>query len=241
MNGLPARRRGFGLLAVGVALAVAQIPDATLAAPKPQVVDPAGDANFVNRQYLDQYVDLYAAQYVDTDQFGMIGNAALPAGNEGGADVLSVLWQTMRAPKVVAGKKVLAVVGFSVKMTLNGPASVRDRGYTVLFDVPGCGPMTVDYLTTPDVDGLTKHAILECPDGYYLVNTLVFVRGNTITWALSPMPKQIKAGLVFSRMRARTSNNSLPCADIPYRRRHICYYPTFDTTTVTGATYKFGS
>lgn len=224
-------------------LALSLIPDPAAAA-APQIVDPARDGNYLNRQYVDQYfTDVSGQSYVDRDPATIATDAPLPGGNQGEGDILSVRWVTTRAIKIVGGRKVSVVTGFAVTMTLAAPPKQKDRTYTVTSDVGGCGPFVLNFLTTPDFDGFTHTAVLQCPDGFFPAGDSVTVRGNAITWnlPLGRLPRKMRVGTVLSRLRARTVNTTIPCVDVPVRRRRACYAPVIDLTSVTRATYRLGS
>jgi hypothetical protein len=171
------------------ALALSAAP-ASAAAPKPQVVDPPNDAN---------------------GTANAVGDQATPAGSQGYADVLSVLWQTTKSTKKVGRKTVTTVTGFTVTTTLSAPA-VPPTGttlvYRMLSSTPRCGFFGVAYYTTKGSDPTQPQSAIRdnCngSDTRLTGIAMPVVSGNTIKWTvpLSKIPKDsgVKLGSKLSNL-----------------------------------------
>jgi hypothetical protein len=174
------RRLLFAAPAVAV---LAFLTPGHAAAPAPQVVDPAGDANLTAN--------------ATPDKSG-------PAGNQDYADVLSILWQTTKQTKRVKNKNVTTVTGFTVTVTLAG-APVAPTGTEVVYRILGTPPCPgsffgVVYYTQPDANGKNPQSAIrdDCTGTTRLTPiALPKIDGKTMTWTvpLSAIPKDTKVKL----------------------------------------------
>src|SRR5690242_15184159 len=101
-------------LAAAAGIGLTALPGQAATAPKPQITDPAGDANSLNGQ-------------------GIVGGApsqATPA-DASGADITSVLFQSTFKAVKKAGKTVQVPTGFTVTMTLSAAPTVPNVIYRV--------------------------------------------------------------------------------------------------------------
>lgn len=158
-----------------------------LAAPgDPQVVDPAGDANFTPTAFE--------------------GGAPLPAGNQAYADVLSVTWTADRTTTVVKKKKVTTLTGFTVKTVLSAPPT-PPAGTALVFRMlgttatcPFVGP--VFYTAKSSDPGIPQSALRDNCTGVTRLTEIPMpvVDGATITWKVpvSALPKEVPVGTVLS-------------------------------------------
>lgn len=170
------------VLAPVIAALAVLAPSVHAAAPAPQVVDPAGDANGTANE----------APTADTPT---------PAGSQSYADVVSVLWQTTKQTKKVKGKTVTTVTGFTVTATLSGPPTPPDPTsivYRMLGSTPSCGFFGVVYYTTKSSDPTIPQSALRdnCIDATTRLTPIAMpvIAGNTITWTvpLSAIPANTK-------------------------------------------------
>jgi hypothetical protein len=190
------RTRLIGL-AAAAGLAVAAFPAHAASAPKPQITDPAGDANGVNDQGLGLPVP----------------SSATPIDNSG-ADITSVLFQTTFVTKKVKKKTVKVPSGFTVTLNLSAAPAVQ-TDFRVSATTAGCGSsgsVRFEYSTSvaqtggsADCFGLTTNT------AYAGVTTAV--KGSAITWTV-PI-KDFPVGTVFSGLNASTrSVFSVPHAPV---------------------------
>jgi hypothetical protein len=152
----------------------------------PQVTDPANDAN--------GGANTPAAADKPT-----------PAGSQGYADVLSVLWQTTKATKTVKKKKVTTVTGFTVTATLSAPPTAP-TGTSIVYRMLGatgaCGFFGVAYYTSKGSDPAQPQSAIR--DNCNATPTrltplaLPVITGNTITWTVPlksiPADTKVKVG-----------------------------------------------
>lgn len=167
-------------------------PTAHASGPVPQLNDPSGDANFGNAA----------------------GQPTAPArdkptlvGSQDYADVLSVLWQSVKTTKVVRKHKVTTVTGFTVTVTLSGAPTPPDHTslvYRMLGTTGNCPIFGVAYYTTKHSDkNIPQSALREnCNHtGTTAVRLTAIpmptIAGKTITWnvPLSALPKDTKVGV----------------------------------------------
>lgn len=157
------------------ALAVLAAP--SVAAPAPQVTDPAGDAN--------------AGGYWRSQ------DTATPVGSQAYADVTAVEFRTTRATRVVRGRRTTTVTGFTVTMRLSAPPSPPSgvTVYRVLAWGPGC-LFGIDYYTA-EIAGHPRAAVQEWCVGSSIRRIALqppSVKGAAITWTvpLSALPRNTK-------------------------------------------------
>jgi hypothetical protein len=153
-------------------------------APAPQVVDAANDANGTANATYD---------------------TATPAGSQGYADVLSVLWQTTKVTKTVKKKKVTTVTGFTVTATLSAPpvpAAGTSIVYRMLGATAACGFFGVAYYTTKGSDATQPQSAIRdncnaTPTRLTAIAAPV-VSGNTVKWTVPltaiPADTKVKVG-----------------------------------------------
>jgi hypothetical protein len=182
------RARLLAIAACG-GIAVASIP-AHATAPKPQITDPAGDANGVNGQ-----------GFVTG-----LPSAPTPA-DASNADITSVLFQSTFKTKKVHNKVVKVPTGFTVTMTLSGAPTTPEVFYRVLAVTTKC-PASVFFEYGTDV--ATGGSTVRCPGTppakditYSDANAVV--KGSTITWTL-PL-SAFPVGTTFSSLAAHTRFN----------------------------------
>jgi hypothetical protein len=185
------RRRLLVLPALAV-LAIGT-PGHAAPAPKPQVVDPSGDANFTGNAVDDK---------------------TTPAGNQDYADVTSILWKTTTKTTTVKKKKVTTVTGFTVTVTLVAPPTAP-AGTEVVYRIlgtPPCGTFFgVVYYTQPDANKVNPQSAVrdDCTGATRLTPiALPVIAGNTLTWTvpLTAIPKdtKIKVGTKLTGLRFET-------------------------------------
>jgi hypothetical protein len=171
------------LVAATVAATALALTPAGAAPAAPQVVDPAGDANFTPT--------------------AVEGGEATPVGNQAYADVLSVTWEPTTVTKVVKKKKVTTVTGFTVKTVLSAaptPAAGTNLVYRMLGH-PGdettfLGPV---YYTDKSSDpSIPQSALRDNLTGVTRLTPIDLpkIDGATITWTvpMSAVPKELKPG-----------------------------------------------
>jgi hypothetical protein len=163
-----------GALAAGALL----VPHAQAAA-KPQVTDPAGDANFS----------------------AAAGGQEAAVGNQAYADVLSVEWKSV--------KKKGKVTAFQVITTLSSaptPPQGTSIVYRMLGKTPKCGFFGVAYYTKQHSDAsLPQSAVRDnCIDATTRLTKIALpvIAGSTITWTVpvSVIPKDtgVKVGSILT-------------------------------------------
>ena len=173
-------------LALAGALAAGALLVPTAHGAGPQVVDPAGDANFTDN--------------------GVTRNTVLPVANQAYADVLSVEWKTVKDKK----KK---VTGFQVVTTLAAPP-VAPNGTTVVYRMLGtstCGTFFgVVYYTTKGSDPTQPQSAVRdncTADGVTRLTALPLpvIKGNTMTWTVPfksiPGAAKVKLGSTLTALR----------------------------------------
>jgi len=180
-------------------IAVAAAPGFAAKAPKPQIVDPAGDANGVNDQGTGEPVP----------------SSATPA-DDLAADITSVAFASTFKVKKVKGKTVKVPTGFTVTMKL-GAAPAPETFYRVTVVVPSCDDLFLEYGT----DVATGGTAMRCPalpggdETDYTIPDAV-VKANTIVWTV-PVAA-LPAGTTLSSLHAETRFNpaliTAPAIDI---------------------------
>jgi hypothetical protein len=169
-----------GALAAGALL----VPHAHAAGP--QVIDPAGDANFTDN--------------------GATRDQELPAGNQAYADVLSVEWKTVKDKKKKA-------IGFQVVTTLAAPPTAPN-GTTLVYRMLGtsaCGTFFgVVYYTRKGSDPTQPQSAVRdncTEDGVTRLTEipLPVIKESTITWTVPfksiPAAAKTKLGTTLSALR----------------------------------------
>ena len=201
--------------AVAVAgIAVAALPGHAATAPKPQITDPAGDANGIN----DQLGGVFSVPSTST-----------PA-DLSGADITSVLFTSTFKTKLVNGKRVKVPSGFTVSMALaEAPmsnvifrvaANTASCGTSVFFEYAGGGDSTVRCPSTSTTGEDTVYKAAPAK-----------VKGTTITWTL-PI-SSFPAGTSFTDLNAQTRQYT------PVPTGGFVSAPQWDFATST-ATYSVG-
>jgi hypothetical protein len=174
-------------LAAAAGVAVAVLP-AHAAAPKPQITDPAGDANGFN----DQGVGL------------PVPSQSAPA-DYSGADITSVTFASTFVTKKVHRRVVKTPTGFTVTMGLAG-APGPETFYRIVATIPGCTQLFIEY-GTDVAEGGTAMRCPALPGATATTYTIApaAVKNNTITWTvpLSALP----AGTTLSSLSAQTRLN----------------------------------
>jgi hypothetical protein len=187
-------------IAAAAGLAVAAFPAFASgpAAPKPQIVDPMGDANYINGQGI-----------LSTNP-----NQSTAPADASFADILSVTFATTKSTKtvvVIKGKKrstktVSTPTGFTVTMTLAAAPTVPEIFYRVSASTGSCATVFFEYSTAPNASPAGSArcaAALPNPSGPIAV-TSVAVVGNSIVWTV-PL-SAFKVGTTFSSLDAQTRN-----------------------------------
>jgi hypothetical protein len=192
-------------LALVAGLASAAVPaladGSATPAPKPQVTDPAGDANGIN----------------DQDTVGQSVSQPTPV-DDSAADITSVVFQTTFVTKttttIVKKKKVVKTVktpnGFTVTLNLSA-APDSNTSYDLRATNPGCKAGYVDF-------GYSSNAVLGLGDvncfpndptsiASTTYNSSVAVKGSSITWTLPAT--EFPVGSVFTGISAETDTAAL--------------------------------
>jgi len=180
-------------------IAVAATPGFAAKAPKPQIMDPAGDANGVN----------------DQGTGGQVPSTTTPA-DDSAADITSVTFASTFKIKKVKGKKVKVPTGFTATMKL-GAAPVPETFYRITTSIPSCDSLFIEYGT----DVATGGTAMRCPalpggdeTDYTIPNAVV--KANTIVWTV-PVAA-LSAGTTLSALHAETRANpaiiTAPAIDI---------------------------
>lgn len=201
-------------LAAAAGMAVAAVPSHA-AAPKPQITDPAGDANAVNNQALG----------VGPDSSASTGPAELAA-----ADITGVTFQSTFKTKKVKKKVVKVPTGFTVTMALDAAPTLPNIIYRVSANGGGCGTsIFFEYTTGGSTVVRCPNADVTKPSLDYPVGAAV-VKGSTITWKLSS--KAIPVGSTLSTLNAQTRQQiTTPAVSITA--------PQYDYAS-SGATFTVG-
>lgn len=180
-------------------IAVAAAPGYAAKAHKPQITDPAGDANGVNDQGIG----------------APIPSTATPA-DDSAADMTSVAFASTFKIKKVKGKTVKVPTGFTVTMKL-GAAPVPETFYRITVAIPSCEDLFLEYGTDVAAGGTA----MRCPalpggdETDYTIPDAV-VKSNTIVWTV-PVAA-LSAGTTLSSLHAETRANpavvTAPAIDI---------------------------
>jgi hypothetical protein len=181
---------------------------------KPQIVDPAGDANGVNGQGI---------------VIGLPNPATGPA-QAASADIRSVRFQTTFVTKRVKGVPKKVPTGFTVTMAL-GAAPLPETFYRITTSASGCGSLWFEYGTDVARGGTTVRCLTEdlsptAEDKVYKVPEAT-LKGSSIIWKVSK--SQIPVGTSFSELRAETRLNPA-----------VLTAPVIDETGLTNKTYTVG-
>jgi hypothetical protein len=174
-------------LASAAAIGVAVLP-AHAAAPKPQITDPAGDANGFN----DQGVG------------APIPSQTSPA-DDSGADITSVTFASTFVTKKVGRRTVKTPTGFTVTMALAAPPT-PETFYRIVATIPGCDQLFIEYGT----DVATGGTAMRCPSlpgGTATTFTIAHaaVKNSTIVWTIPTTV--LPAGTTLSSLSAQTRLN----------------------------------
>jgi len=169
-----------GLSAVTLAAPLA------LAAPAPQVTDPAGDATFTAN--------------------AQSGAPGIPGANQAYADVLSISW----APTTKTIKKKTTFTGFTVTTVLSAPPtppSPTSLVFRVLGQVNGDAAKTVGvvlYTATPSDPAQPQSALRDTLSGVTRLTKIDMpkIDGSTITWTVSAsaFPKELTLPSTLSNL-----------------------------------------
>jgi hypothetical protein len=182
------RTRLLALALVG-GLAVAAVP-AHAAKAKPQITDPAGDANGVNDQ-------------------GFITGSPLPSGQAGpadlsAADITAVQFATAFVTKKSHGRTVKVPTGLTVTMTLAAAPTLPNLIYRVAATSTSCAALFFEFSTAPNDSepGSARCAAAPPTPSTPVAVKSVTVKGNAITWTvpLTSIPKNT----VLSDLNAQT-------------------------------------
>lgn len=175
-------------LAAAAGVAVAVLP-AHAATPKPQITDPAGDANGVNDQGVGAPIP---------------SKSTAPA-DDAGADITGVTFTSTFVTKKVRRKIVKTPTGFTVKMALSA-APTPETFYRVVATIPGCTQLFIEYGTDVAEGGTAMRcpALPGAKETDYSIAPAV-VKKNIITWTVpvSALP----AGTTLSALSAQTRFN----------------------------------
>ncbi len=224
------RSRGRCLVATATTtVAVMALAGTSTAAGRPQVVDPANDAN--------------------GGTYWRSPDTPTPVGSQPYADVTSVEFRTTRTTRIVHGRRVPVVSGFTVSMRLAEPP-VPPGGsigmYRVMASGPGC-LFGVDYYTQAP-DGQPQAAVQDwCRPPAIRRTTLAppTVTGNMITWKvpLSAVPGNARVAvgttLTDLHFEALVKPHAATCtgtAATPAEEQPPCAF-VLDNTFVRDGTY----
>ncbi len=157
-----------------------------LAAPSPQVTDPAGDATFTA-----------------TAQSGAPG---IPGANQAYADVLSIAWE----PTTKTVKKKKTVTGFTVTAVLSAPPtppSPTSLVFRMLGQVNGDSTKTLGvvlYTAVPSDPAQPQSALRDTLSGVTRLTKIPMpsIQGATITWNVpaSAFPKELALPATLSNL-----------------------------------------
>ena len=212
------RRR---LLALVAAFAAVPVPTASAAAPVPQIVDPAGDANG----------GVYWAS--DPDHQTAVGSQPY-------ADVTSVAFRTT----TTSARRTARVTGFTVTMRLSAPPEPPAdmvAVYRVLGFAPGC-LFGLDHYTSP-VGSYPQSAIVTLC-GERITRTPIAppaVDGTALTWTvpLAAIPRALRVGVGTTLTElhfevALRANGALCASDPPGEEQEPCAVMADTTFRRTG-------
>jgi hypothetical protein len=176
-------------LAAAAGIGVTALPSHAATAPKPQITDPAGDANGIN----------------DQGEPAAVPSQSTP-GDVSGADIKSVTFATTFVTKRVHGKSVRTATGFTVTMALSA-APMPFVNYRVYASTSACASLFFEYNTTPGTAGPR----VRCPGSIPAVSAdklftaTETVKGSSIVWTVPT--KTFPAGTSFSTLKADTRFN----------------------------------
>ena len=168
-------------LAALAGLSLAAVPGHAASSPKPQITDPAGDANGIN----------------DQGEGLAVPSESTPV-DVSAADITAVTFAT--------NFNKLKPTGITVTMTLSAAPTTPEFFYRVVATIKGCASVFFEYGT----DVATGGSDVRCPstvptkDKTYSDAPAV-VKGHTITWTL-PL-KAFPVGTKFTSLSAQTRFN----------------------------------
>lgn len=176
-------------LATAVAVAgitVAALPGHAASAAKPQITDPAGDANGLNGQ-------------------GVVTGTPEPStpADASGADIKSVLFQSTFKVKKVHGTVKRIPTGFTITMTLAAAPTTPNVIYRVAATAPMCQTLFFEYSTAVSGSDGSARCAAELPtnSGDVAVKS-VRVKGNSVIWTVPA--KSVPVGQTLSGLDAQT-------------------------------------
>jgi hypothetical protein len=172
-------------LAAVAGLAVAAFPAHAASAPRPQITDPAGDANGINGQSVTN-----AVPSVST------GPADLAS-----ADIRSATFATTFVTKVVKKKKVKVPNGFTLTFVLSA-APTPNIIYRVAGASADCQSLFFEYDTSIGTGGTTIRCAALPPAPNVDYPGTATVKGSTIVWTVPN--GAFRNGTVFSGLNAQT-------------------------------------
>lgn len=184
-------RTVFAAAAAAGALAAPNAFAGTPAA-APQVIDPAGDANFINS---------------GGEPVPVSGDHATPVGSQGYADVVSVTWTRTTVKK---GKKIV-FTGFTVTAAMSAPPT-PPAGTALVYRMLGVvggdaaaylGPVYYTSATPGTPQSALRDDLADTTAGARLTPlALPVIAGNTMTWTVpaSVLPKQFKVGSTLTNL-----------------------------------------
>jgi hypothetical protein len=181
---------------------------------KPQLTDPAGDANGINGQGV---------------VIGLPNPSTGPA-QLASADITSVRFATKFVTKRVNGVLKKVATGFTVTMAL-GAAPLPETFYRITTTASGCGSLWFEYGTDVTQGGTTVRCLTDdisptAEDDVYKVPEAT-VKGSSIIWKIAK--SQIPVGTTLSTLHAETRLNPA-----------VITTPVIDETGLTKATYTVG-
>jgi hypothetical protein len=165
-------------LAATAGIAAAVVPAHAATAPKPQLTDPAGDANGINGQPMTVA--------------GPNPNVSTGPASYSSADILSVTFTNNFVTKKVRHKKVRVPVSFTVTLTLASAPTPDHTYYAVTANTKSCSDgITFEYTTQPSVFGFDDVSCFDGTNFNPYPATPAVVKGNTISWTVadSGLPK----------------------------------------------------
>jgi hypothetical protein len=180
-----------------LALLVAVVPGSSSAGgPAPQVIDAAGDANFLNSQ----------GEAALLDPVVVPDNNATPVGSQAYADVVSVTWTPITVKK---GKK-QTFTGFTVTTTFSGPPTApagTTLVYRMLSHVKGDPDLFLGPVYYTAKAGETPQSALRdnLGSGNAVRLTplaLPAIKGSTMTWTVpvAALPREFTRGTAVTDM-----------------------------------------
>ena len=175
-------------LAAAAAVGVAVLP-AHAATPKPQITDPAGDANGFN----------------DQSSGAPVPSQSTGPASDAGADITAVTFTSTFVTKKVKRKTVKVPTGFTVTMAL-AAAPQPETFYRIVATMPGCDQLFIEYGTDAAAGGTAMRcpALATAPETDFTIADAV-VKGSAITWTIPT--SVLPAGTTLSQLTAQTRLN----------------------------------